>query len=525
MIEAQAGIEPPLQAFIFDMDGVVTNTAEAHFAAWKKVFDDFLEHRSGAGRALRPFSREDYLAHVDGIPRYDGVRAFLKSRGLKLPDGEKDDRGEDTVHGLGNLKNERFQDWLDRNRVPVFDGARELIEALKRNGVRVGIFSASRNAKRVLESAQADELFDAALDGADAEELGLMAKPDPAMLLETARRLGVDPTRTAVVEDAVAGVEAGARGRFALVVGVNRQEAEAGAQRRALRAHGADLVVRDLRRLLVPGGATLRTLESLPTVWERQRDLEDSIGDRRLAVFLDYDGTLTPIVEDYRKADISDQMVAAVRRLARRLPTAIISGRDLSDVRSRVGVDEAFYAGSHGFDIAGPGGLRHRPERAEEFLSPIDDAENELRRATAGIEGAEVERKTFSITVHFRRVADSDVARVEDAVDRTLGLHSELHKGRGKRTFQVQPRADWDKGRALEWLLANTGLGADDALPLYVGDDITDEDAFAALSDRGVSVVVRDANRVTTADYALDDVEDVGRFLEWLSARAAGPAR
>ncbi len=512
----------PLQAFVFDMDGVVTNTAEAHFAAWKKVFDEFIRHRFQSDSAARPFTREDYLAHVDGISRYDGVRAFLKSRGIELPEGEEGDRGEDTVRGLGNLKNERFREWLDENEVPVYDDTRAFIEALGRSGISTGIFSSSRNARRVLEVTEAGDLFGAVIDGADAAASGLAMKPDPAMLIWTARRLGVDPDGAAIVEDAVSGVEAGAKGGFALVVGVNRQDSNAGAQRHALRSNGADLVVRDLRQLIVPDGTTLRTLGNLPTVWDRQKDFEQQIGNRQLAIFLDYDGTLTPIVDDYRNADISQGMVDVIDRLSAHVPVAVISGRDLEDVRGRVGLDQLIYAGSHGFDIAGPEGLRDRPEKADAFLEPIDTAENELRQKLDGIEGAEVERKTFAIAVHFRNVVESDIAEVEKAVEDVVAGQPKLRKGRGKKVFEIQPRVDWDKGRAVEWLLANTRLGDENALPLYIGDDLTDEDGFAALSDRGISIIVRGEDRVTTADFTIDDSEDVCRFLDWLTERVAG---
>lgn len=501
-----------IEAFVFDMDGVVTNTAEAHFAAWKEVFDDFLKHRADGD--FKPFSRADYLSHVDGIPRYDGVRGFLRSRGVDLPEGDEDDEGETTVRGLGNRKNKHFHAWLERNRVPVFDDTRQLIDVLRRNGVKVGIFSASRNAKRVLESAGVRDLFDAAIDGADADDLGLAPKPEADMLVETARRLGCAPANAAVVEDAVSGVEAGSNGRFALVVGVNRQQENPRRQAHALRAHGADLVVPDLQRLLIDG-QSLRTMDRLPNVWDHAAELRDRLGDR-VALFLDYDGTLTPIVEDYRKADISDEMVQEIRRTAERHPTAIISGRDLDDVRSRVGLEQVFYAGSHGFDIAGPGGVHDRPEQAESFLPPMDAAEKELADPVARIPGAEIERKTFSIALHFRKVADEDVETLEQAVDDVVERHSKLRKGRGKKVFEIQPRAEWDKGRAVQWLLDNTRLGEDHAMPLYIGDDLTDEDAFGALAGRGVSIVVRGGDRVTTADYALADPDDVGRFLGWL---------
>lgn len=501
-------------AVILDMDGVVTDTAQAHFAAWKEVFDDLLAQQGDE----RPFSRDEYLAHIDGIPRHDGIRRFLAARGIDLPEGSENDKSVGSVRGIGNLKNDRFHAWLDANRVPVFDDAHDLIDSLKRAGIKVGIFSASRNARRVLQSAGVADAFDATVDGTDAAEHDLAPKPAPDQLVEAARRLGARPRETAVIEDAEAGVEAGASGRFALVIGIDRQEDD-GAHRHALRAHGADLVTRDLRRVLMPDGSGLKTLDRLPSVWDRLEEVETRLGSHPPAVFLDFDGTLSPIVPDYRDAAIPDATRKAVRRLAERAFVAIISGRDLEDVRARVGIDDAVYAGSHGFDIAGPGGLRERPEAAEGLRGPIDAAEAELREALSGIEGAKIERKTFAIAIHYREVAEGEVSAIEDAVDVIAARHDELRKGRGKKVIELQPRIDWDKGRAVEWLRANTGLGRSDAMPVYLGDDLTDEDAFGALSEEGLLIAVRGDRRPTLADYALTDTDDVCRFIDWLAER------
>jgi alpha,alpha-trehalase len=503
-----------IAAVILDMDGVVTDTAEAHFAAWKAVFDDLLAQRGGE----RPFGRDDYLQHVDGVPRHDGIRRFLAARGIELPEGGEDDEGTGSVRGIGNLKNARFHAWLEANRVPVFEDSRALIDGLKRAGIRVGVFSASRNARRVLASAGVADAFDATVDGTDADDLGLAPKPAPDELAETARRLGCSPRQTAVIEDAEAGVEAGAAGRFALVIGIDRQEAD-GAHRHALRAHGADLVTRDLRRVLMPDGSGLKTLDRLPSVWDRIGEIGERLGARRAAVFLDFDGTLSPIVPDYRDAAIPEAMRAAVRRLAERTDVAIISGRDLDDVRARAGIEGAIYAGSHGFDIAGPGGLRERPEEADALSGPLDTAEAELRAALSGIDGARIERKTFAIAIHYREVAEGNVPAIEDAVDAVAATQDRLRKGRGKKVIELQPRLDWDKGRAVDWLRANTSLGRDGALPVYIGDDLTDEDAFGALSEGGLLVAVRGDRRPTLADYALSDTDDVCRFIDWLAER------
>ena len=243
--------EESIEAVIFDMDGVVTQSMQAHFAAWKDVFDAFLAERARQrGERLAPFSREDYFAHVDGVRRYEGVRRFLASRDIELPEGTPDSLDPDTVYGLGNRKNQRFHAWLEHNKVPTYEDALGLIQALKRRGIKVGVFSASRNAERVLISAGVMDLFDAKVDGNDAEKLSLPPKPDPALLLEAARRLGTAPSRTVVVEDAVSGVKAGAAAGFRLVIGIDREPECQDSHELALRTGGADIVTHDLGDLL-----------------------------------------------------------------------------------------------------------------------------------------------------------------------------------------------------------------------------------------------------------------------------------
>jgi len=229
------------------MDGVVTQSMRAHFAAWKDVFDAFLKgHAEMQNGPYVPFCMEDYFTYVDGVPRFEGTRRFLDSRGIALPLGAPDSLDPRTIHGLGNLKNRRFQTWLEQNNVPTYADTIDLIRAVKARGIKVGVFSASRNAERVLKSAGVLDLFDAKVDGVDAENLHLAAKPDPALLLETARRLGARPSRVIVVEDAVSGVKAGAAGGFRHVIGVDREQIGEKKHDRALRASGADIVTRDL---------------------------------------------------------------------------------------------------------------------------------------------------------------------------------------------------------------------------------------------------------------------------------------
>ncbi len=236
-------------AVVFDMDGVVTQTATVHAAAWKALFDAFLKERAAAsGEPFRPFDPEsDYLSYVDGKARYDGVRDFLASRGITLPWGSPADPPDaETVCGLGNRKNDYFVRVVEREGVKPFATTVALIHALQQAGLGTAIISASKNATAILAAAGVADLFAAQVDGTVAEQLGLPGKPDPAVFVEAARRLGVAPPQAVVVEDAEAGVEAGRRGGFGLVIGVDRSD-----HAQALKDHGADVVVKDLGEVTV----------------------------------------------------------------------------------------------------------------------------------------------------------------------------------------------------------------------------------------------------------------------------------
>ena len=238
-----------LDAVVFDMDGVVTKTATVHAASWKKLFDAYLEAWATAhGRPFRPFDAvADYRQYVDGKPRYDGVRDFLASRGIVLPWGDPSDPPDaETVCGLGNRKNDYFNQVVAEQGVEPYQTTVELIDALKQRGFGVAIITSSRNATTILEAAGVAHLFPVCVDGLVAERLGLPGKPDPAVFIEAAKELGATPARAAIFEDALAGVEAGHAGSFALVVGVDRLD-----QADALRQHGADVVVKDLGEVTV----------------------------------------------------------------------------------------------------------------------------------------------------------------------------------------------------------------------------------------------------------------------------------
>jgi beta-phosphoglucomutase family hydrolase len=242
------GLPSGTRACLFDLDGVLTQTARVHAAAWKEMFDTFLRERAArTGEPFVPFDPvADYTAYVDGKPRYDGVRSFLASRGLQLPEGDPNDPpAAETVHGLGNRKNELVLALLKRDGVQVYEGSVTYVRAARDAGIHCAVVSASANCREVLEAAGIEDLFEIRIDGIVAEQKHLRGKPAPDTFLAAADELGVNPAEAAVFEDALAGVEAGRAGRFGFVVGVDRAR-----QREALLQHGADVVVSDLGELV-----------------------------------------------------------------------------------------------------------------------------------------------------------------------------------------------------------------------------------------------------------------------------------
>ncbi|MDT8442939.1 MAG: trehalose-phosphatase [Desulfuromonadales bacterium] len=500
-------------AVIFDMDGVVTKTAHVHAAAWKKMFDDYLAKRAqNKGDDYLPFSVEnDYTRYVDGKPRYDGVRDFLRSRGIELPEGSSEDSPDrETIRGLGNRKNSYFQQVLEEKGAQRYETTADLIAQLRKAGIKTAIISASKNARAVLASADATDLFDARVDGLDAEEMGIPGKPAADVFLAAAKKLGATPRRSVVVEDAQSGVQAGRAGNFGLVIGVDRAD-----QTEEL-AKYADIVVKDLAEIRVEVSGRKKSTDSLPSALDRFNDVTCQLKHKRPAVFLDYDGTLTPIVERPEDAIISEEMRQTVRDLAKYCTVAIVSGRDRKDVEKLAGIEGIYYAGSHGFDIAGPAGKKIEFQQGNDFLPALDRAEQALHERLDQIERTQVERKKFAIAIHFRRVAEEQHAEVETAVDKVLADNDTLKKTGGKMIFELRPDIDWDKGKALSWLLQKLELNRNDILPLYIGDDLTDEDALREIEDRGIGILVRDEERETHGRYVLEDTCEVRLFLQTL---------
>jgi trehalose 6-phosphate phosphatase len=336
-------------------------------------------------------------------------------------------------------------------------------------------------------------------------------RSDATALVESANRLAVRPGRCAVVASTQAGVTAARAGGFALVVAIDATG--------TLDSRGADAVVSDVREIGVRTGD--RRMSELPDGLQAL----DLTTERQPAVFYDFDGTLSEIVEDPESARLVDGAADALTSLSAACPVAILSGRDLADVRERIGLPGLWYAGSHGFELTGPDGTHHQNPEAAASIPVLAGAAADLADQLGRIPGVGVEHKRFGVAVHYRNAARDRVGEVAAAV-RTAGQRTALRVTTGREVIELRPNIDWDKGKTLRWVLdyIRDNEGAGPLLPIYLGDDITDEDAFDAVDDDGIAILVRhsdDGDRATAARYALDDPGRVREFTERLARRLA----
>jgi len=361
------------------------------------------------------------------------------------------------------------------------------------------------------DDALVKQLHDA---GVSSDELRRATPPDVAALVETANRLAVRPGRCAVITATEDGVTAARAGGFALVIGV-----DPAGPRDELRSHGADAVIRDLREIRVRTGD--RRMSELPDGLQALGPMTE----RHPAVFFDFDGTLSEIVENPDSARLVDGAADALTSLSAQCPVAILSGRDLADVRQRIGLPGIWYAGSHGFELTGPDGAHHQNAEAAASIPVLAEAAAELADQLGHIPGVVVEHKRFGVAVHYRNATRDRVGEVAAAV-RSAGQRTALRVTTGREVIELRPNVDWDKGKTLRWVLDyirdNEGPGP--LVPIYLGDDITDEDAFDAVHDDGTAILVRhsdDGDRATAATYALDNPDRVREFTERLARQLA----
>ena len=250
-----------------------------------------------------------------------------------------------------------------------------------------------------------------------------------------------------------------------------------------------------------------------------EKEIQKIIQNRKPVLFLDYDGTLTPIVKRPEDALISDPMKSVLKKCAAKFKVAVVSGRDMDDLKSKVQVDELIFAGSHGFRISGPDGLYKEHEKADVILPRLSDIEEKLYQIFPQIDkGIQIDRKRYAVAVHYRNASEDNIPVIKQKVDEILKENPDFKKGEGKKILEIKPNVDWHKGKAVLWIMKK--LGVDDTskfVPIYIGDDVTDEDAFRSISEFGVGILVGTHGQETAARYKLNDVPDVQSFLNRLA--------
>lgn len=261
----------------------------------------------------------------------------------------------------------------------------------------------------------------------------------------------------------------------------------------------------------------IKLADSLPNALVNSKEIFNIINKRQVLLFLDYDGTLAPIVSNPQNAILSEEVKNIIDQLSAKIKIAVVSGRDRKDVAQKVGLLRLIYAGSHGFDITGPEDLSMQPSGGEDILIHLDKAAVNLDAKLKDIEGVLVERKKYAIAVHYRNVEEADVPKVIKAVDQELSTHDNLKRGEGKKIVELKPTMDWHKGKAVLWLMERLGFSRENYVPVFIGDDITDEDALEAVESEGIGILVGSHGKNTAASFQLRDIEEVTAFLKALN--------
>ena len=503
-------------AYIFDLDGVLTQTQDLHARAWEKMFNEFLAQRRKSQKNDEDLASfrvpSDYRKYLDGKPRYDGVRSFLSSRKIQLPSGnESEGENYHTITGLGLTKDKYYQDLLKREGPGVIFDSLTFLHKLKEHSVPMAVVSSSKNCRMILEQTGMDGLFSSIIDPDLADAKKLRGKPEPDYFIEAAKVLRTAPENCIMVEDALSGIEAGKKGKFGRVVGIRVNGDKQGMDE--LKSAGADEVVSSLWDI----EEAVDLLKIPHALTSLDQILSES---RNYFLFLDFDGTISAIAPEPSEAKPLEGITDIIRSLAFKMPVCIITGRDTEVIKGLINLPQVYYAACHGFEITGPGHYHYDLQEARAVIPELDRAQRELMREFEGEQGLIIERKKFGLAIHYRMVHDREkVPSLLARVENYSKSHRKLKAKPGEEVLELIPAIDWNKGRALQKLYEVLQISQDQIFPLYFGDGKTDEDAFAVIAEKGIPVLISPERRPTFARYYLEDPLQTKKFLELLDSK------
>lgn len=501
-----------MKGIIIDLSGVLINTTLLNKIAWEKVLNHFLKEHN----ARYLFNEEDYYSFIEGKPKYERLQNYLGKLNIELPYGNTtDSAGYHSICSLEKKKTKAFTQMLKKGEMDVYENAMQKIKLWKEKGIKTAGVSSDENFNKALESTETGNLFDVLIDAHASRKRGLKEKPEADLYLEAAKELDLPPESCILFDDTVQGLQAGNKGNFGLVVGVNRAD-----NRKLLSENGADLVIDNFDEFNLSDDPEIAAWfeQPIPPFASEYVKIAKAVYEKTPVLFLDYDGTLTPIVQRPEAAVISEEMKVVLDECASKFKVAAVSGRDMDDLKSRINLENVIYAGSHGFRISGPEGLYMEHEKTDEILPRLGSMEQKLKEAFDNVtEGVQVERKRYAIAVHYRNAKPEDTPFIREKV-LELTQNSEGFKvGEGKKILEIKPDIDWHKGKAVLWILDKLGLTDNTRyIPIYIGDDVTDEDAYRALKDRGIGIQVGPGAENTAAQFRLKNVYQVRLFLKEL---------
>ena len=500
-----------IKGIIFDMDGVVTKTASIHFRAWKMVIDELLVRINPEKNF--PFTEKEYFYYLDGIPRIDGLRNFLISREISFEDipGSYPTMDE-YIKAICNIKNDVFLEILTKEPVECYQDTLEFINLLLENNYAIAIISSSKNCAHVLKSAQVEHLFPVCIDGVISEEFNLPGKPHPAIFIEAAKRLNLLPHECIVVEDALSGVKAAKDGGFHVIALDRRNKLYS-----EFLSLEADYIIPNLsssQKLLhhylfhAPKHAPESAFNAFPIILDLIHEGYD------FAIFLDYDGTLTPIAARPEQAVLSQEMQDCLTYCSQKYPTVIISGRELGNLKKHITIPTLFYSGNHGLQLEGPKNSEIFYQIGDEFKEDVQVVYEKLSLILEPIDGCLIENKIFSLSVHYRLVDEGLHDFISYKIDNIIKNHPKLARFSGKKVFEIRPNIPWNKGTASANILNQFKSKNTKLIPIYIGDDVTDEDAFKKFITNGITIKVTNEFQKTHAHYFLNSPLEVQNFLE-----------